>query len=257
MKLEFGAAPLLGPERRAGCASQLAQSPPFFPSGCPWQGTSYRVYDTVGRTMSCCGTPRPQDKIVSGVGTRSVAAGGLLQQSQQQPFPVSQQPEGHPGISPFPLPINASSSFRPPEITPPALVYPMGHINGTAHSPPPTASTMHTGSVPPSSPQQMGMYTSASPPVILDPNRPLSPLRRPTPTYPASGSSNILSTYQSPVIAPSSLPPIDEGKVSVSIDFGERRPSLTTTPRSKLTDSWFRNYLLWRGECNLHFRHDS
>jgi hypothetical protein len=158
--------------------------------------------------------------------------GGL----QQQQYPVSQQPMAHPGIiSPFPPPADASTSpYRPPDVTQPPAMYPMAHLNGTAHSPPPTLSTMHSSSVPPppsppSGVPQMGMYTSASPPV-LDPNGPLSPLRRPSPTYPTtSGSSNpppnLLATYQSSATMPS-LPPIDEGKVSVSIDFGERRPLL-------------------------------
>lgn len=181
--------------------------------------------------MSCCGSPRPEgtDKSVPAVGTRSVPVGGGGLQHQQ--YPVSQQPMAHPGIiSPFPPPTADASSFRPADITPPQAVYPMAHLNGTAHSPPPpTASTPHSSVPPPSSPSnvpQMGMYTSASPPVV-DPNGPLSPLRRPSPTYTTSGSSNppnLLSTYQSSTTMPS-LPPVDEGKMSVSIDFGERRPS--------------------------------
>jgi hypothetical protein len=185
--------------------------------------------------MSCCGSPRPQDKSIPTVGTRSVPVGGgalQQQQQQQQQYPVSQQPTAHPGIiSPYHPPADASS-FRPPDINSPPAVYPMAHLNGTAHSPPPTVSTLH-GSVPPSPVPQMGMYTSASPP-LLDPNVSLSPLRRPSPTDPTSGSSsppNLLSTYQSSATMPS-MPPIDEGKVSVSIDFGERRPP---EPALKLT----------------------
>jgi hypothetical protein len=225
----------LSPKRRAlCCSSTLSLVLPLFSPYC-W------------RTMSCCGSPRPEDtdKSVPAVGTRSVPIGGGAFQQQQQ-FPVSQQPTGHPGIiSPFPPPSSDASSFRPPDFTPPSTVYPMAaHLNGTTHTPPPpptmTTSTLH-GSVPSSPPStvpQMGMYTSASPPVV-DPNGPLSPLRRPSPTYPTSGSSNppnLLSTYQSPANIPS-LPPIDEGKMSVSIDFGERRPLLNPnpTPRSKLT----------------------
>ncbi len=193
--------------------------------------------------MSCCGSPRPEStgKSVTAVATRSVPVGGGGALQQQQ-YLVSQQPMTHPGIiSPFPPPAEASS-FRPSDITPPPAVYPMAHLNGIAHSPPPTASTMHSphSPVPPSPPfnvPQMGMYTSASPPVV-DPNGPLSPLQRPSPTYLPSGSSNppnLLSTYQSSATMPS-LPPIDEGKMSVSIDFGERRPPEShPTPRSKLT----------------------
>ena len=165
--------------------------------------------------MSCCGTVRPQatDKSLPAIDTRF--GGGTLQQQQ---FPVSQQPTAHPHleISPFPPPTDASSSFLTPDITPPPLAYPGGQFNGSAHSPPLTVSTA------PSPPP--GMYSSASP--VLDPNGPLTPLRRPSPTYPTSRSSNppnLLSTYQSSTGMPS-LPPIDEGKMSVSIDFGERHP---------------------------------
>jgi len=186
--------------------------------------------------MSCCGSPRPPQAIV-----KSGSAGGALQ--QQQHFLVSQQPTTHPGIiNPFPQPADVSS-YRPPEITPPSAVYPMVHLNGTtAHSPPTTASTMY-GSVPPSPPStlprpQTVMYTSASPPPV-DPNGPLSPLRRPSPTYPAPGSPklpNLMSTYPLSGTMSPPLPSIDEGKVSVSIDFGERRSSEPNpTPRSKLT----------------------
>ena len=201
---------------------QASSFPPFFPRVAPGTSCLY-----CWRRMSCCGSARPPvpDKNGPGVGTRSVAIDGssLLQQTQ---FPISEQPGGHPGIiSPFPPPAHASS-FRPPDITSPPLAYSTAHLNGTSHSPPPTASTIQS-SFPPSSPSvpQMGMYTSSSSPAV-DPNGPLSPLRRPTPTYPASGNShspNLLSTYQTSGGMPSSLPPIDEGKVSVSIDFGERR----------------------------------
>jgi hypothetical protein len=201
---------------RGLCSSTLSIVPPIF----PWVLYCWR-------TMSCCGTPRPEATI------KSVPVGGGALQQQQ--FPVSQQPTGNPGIiNPFPPPTEASS-FRPPDITTPPAVYPMTHLNGTAHSPQPTASTMHS-SVPSTVPQ-VGMYTSTSPPIV-DSSSPLSPLRRPSPTYPTSGSSNppnLLSTYQSSGTMPS-LPPVDEGKMSVSIDFGERRSSgPNPAPRSKLT----------------------
>ena len=194
--------------------------------------------------MSCCGAARPQatDKSVTAIGTRSVPVGGgtlqqqqqQYQQQQQQQFPVSLQPAAHPGINPFPPPADASTFRSPDIITPPPPAFPMTHLNGiNAHSPPPSASTWNSSS-PPSPPlpvPQMGIYTG-------DPNAPLSPLRRPSPIYPTSGSPNqpnLLSTYQSSATMPS-LPPVDEGRMSVSIDFGERRPpELNLTPRSQLT----------------------
>jgi len=189
--------------------------------------------------MSCCGASRlpSTEKGVSVVGTRSAPVGSALQ--QQQEFPVSEQPTAHPGISPFPFPGEASS-FRPPDITTPPPVHSMAHLTGTANSLPPTSSTVH-GSLPPSPSHQstipqMGMYGSASP--VVDPNGPLSPLRRPSPTYPTSGSPNppnLLSKHYSSADMPTMLP-IDEGKMSVTIDLGERRPPEPhPTPCSKLT----------------------
>lgn len=228
---EIGIRRASSPGKARGLCKQLVR-PPFFPLGFA-PGTFLYCW----RAMSCCANPRSllPDKIVSAVGTRSgtrsIPISGGVQQHHEEQSPVSQQPSFYPEISPFPIsPHTDVSSFRAPDISPPPVAYSITHLNGTAHSPPPTASTMHS-SIPPSSPVSVplmgGMYSSNSP--VVDPNGPLSPLRRPTPTYPSSGSSNspnLLSTYHSS--APmTSLPPIDEGKVSVSIDFGERRPSLT------------------------------
>ena len=165
------------------------------------------------RTMSCCGTPRPENQ------ARSVPVG------QVQQFPVSHQPTAHPAISPFPAP---EAPFRPPNIPSPQTVHSSSHLNG-AHSPAPTFSTAH-GSPPPTGPQ-VGMFNRTS---VVDPNGSLSPLRLPSPAYSASGSPNIISTYQSAAAVPS-LPPMDEGKMSVSIDFGEHR-SLDSVPRRVRTD---------------------
>jgi hypothetical protein len=185
--------------------------------------------------MSCCGNPRLQaagNSVSAAVGTRSVSAGARQQQ------PVSQQPTSHPGIvSPFPPPSDASSPFRPPDITPPpAAMYPMAHLNGAAFSLPPPlppkSPPMMYGMRPssPTAVQQMGVYSSASP--IVDHNGYMAPLRRASLAYSSYGSSNspnLLTAYQSPTTL-SSLPPVDEGKVSVSIDFGERRPTTEPSP---------------------------
>lgn len=73
-----------------------------------------------------------------------------------------------------------------------------------------------------------------NPSALVDPMGSLSPLRRPSPAYPAAGNPNLLSTYQPSLPIASSVPPMDEGKMSVSIDFGERRASLPR-PRRGLT----------------------
>ena len=165
--------------------------------------------------MSCCGTPRPEDQ------AKSVSVGRVQQ------FPVSHQPTAHPGISPFPAP-TPNAPFRPPSIPSPQPIHSSSHLNG-AHSPAPTSSTVQ-GSLPSTGPH-VNMFNRTS---AVDPMGSLSPLRLPSPAYPASGNPNILSTYQSSVAAPS-LPPMDEGKMSVSIDFGEHR-SLDHTPHRVRTD---------------------
>jgi len=196
------------PERRAGCAIQLWVTLPPFP-----------LVSVL--TMSCCGSPRPQTPLPQTAVSKSVH-GGTLQQ-----FSVSHQPTAHPG--PYPGPAPEMSPFRPPNIMTPEPVHSMSHLNGY-QSPPPTSSTVH-GSIPPSPPStgpQVGMFNRAS---VVDPIGSLSPLRRPSPAYPASGNPNLLSTYPSAAVP--SLPPPDEGKMSISIDFGERRsPESHPTPRS-------------------------
>jgi hypothetical protein len=189
--------------------------------------------------MSCCGQSRSQE-------VRSNTVNTL------QPFPISQQPTPHPRIDPFPQ----KPSPNLPTIPSPTQVHPFAGLTGNQPSPP-SSSTAHGGSV------------TSSPPPLLDSQMvafgrggstadavgSLSPLRRPSPSYPASGSTspNLLSTYQPSAAFPSSLPPTtDEGKMSVAIDFGERRV-LTSLPPLRLTKKkidglWFRNYLFGRGK---------
>jgi hypothetical protein len=188
--------------------------------------------------MSCCGNPRPPQPVQAQ--SKSVPVGTVQQ------FPISHQPTAHPGITPFP-PSPEGSAFRPPHITSPQPVHSLSHLNGP-HSPPPTASTaLSMPPSPPSSGPQMGMFSRTSV-VQVDPIGSLSPLRRPSLTYPGSGNQNILSTYQSSPTVPS-LPPTDDGKMSVSIDFGERCIPDPVPRRVRTDGSWFRNYLLWRSEC--------
>jgi hypothetical protein len=190
--------------------SNIRYLSPFFPFRTPGHRTN----------MSCCGNPRPPQSAQAQ--SRSVPVGTVQQ------FPVSHQPTAHPGITPFPASADRST-FRPPNITSPQPVHSLSPLNGT-HSPPPTASTAF--SLPPASPSggpQMGMFSQTS---VVDPTGTLNPLRRPSLTYSASGNQNILSTYQSSPAVPL-LPPTDDGKMSVSIDFGEHRtPDPRPTSRS-------------------------
>ena len=154
--------------------------------------------------MSCCGQVRAGDN-----------RGNVPAASTLQPFPISDQPTAHPSISPF----GEKSSFHPPGISSPPPVHSISQFNET-HSPPPPSTTTHGSlapSPPPQSPQNHLFLGGSS----LDPS--LNTLRRPSPSYPAaSGIPNLLSTYRPSIAAPvPSAPVLDEGKVSVSIDFGK------------------------------------
>ncbi|KAI0289646.1 hypothetical protein BC826DRAFT_597825 [Russula brevipes] len=154
--------------------------------------------------MSCCGDTRPANTNGT-VGTH-------------QPYPVSNQPTPHPGISPF----LEKGTFQPPNISPPpAAAQSFSHFS-SAQSPPPTSPTLH-GSNAPSPPPTISQMSAFNRGSVADPTGSLSPLRRPSPAYPATGNQNLLSAYQTSVSVPPSLPTTDEGKMSVSIDFGERR----------------------------------
>jgi hypothetical protein len=155
--------------------------------------------------MSCCGASRAQNKSGPDVGTL-------------QPFPITtHQPRPRPLITPF----GEKEPFHPPSISSPPPVQSLSRLNG-AHSPP-QSSTTH-GSIPPSSPPPtVGTFNRST---VVDTPGSLSPLRRPSPAYPPAGNLNLLSTYQSSAPMSSSLPPTDEGKMSISIDFGERRSPL-------------------------------
>ena len=153
--------------------------------------------------MSCCGNSRSEN---------AIRPMGTL-----QPYPITtQQPSPHPLITPFQ---DKQQAFQPPSIVSPPPVHAVPRFNGGAQSPPPPSTTTHS-SLPPSSPppalSQMGAFN------LVDPTGSLNPLRRPSPAYPAAGNPNILSTYQSPALPmTASVPPTDDGKMSVSIDFGE------------------------------------
>jgi len=154
--------------------------------------------------MSCCGTSRSPDTTI-----RSGPVATL------QPFPISQQPAAHPGIDPF----LEKDTFRPPTINSPPQAHSLSRFHG-AQSPPPSSTHGSIAPSPPLSVSQMGTFNRSS---VIESTGSLAPLRRPTPAYATPGNPNLLSTYQSPTAVAPSLPTTDEGKMSVSIDFGERR----------------------------------
>ena len=181
-------------------------------------------------------------------------AGGTL-----QPFPISHQPTAQPEINPY----IEKSSFQVPTRSSPPPVHALSQFGGT-HSPPPPSSTTHGSmapSPPPQSPQYNGTFHGGS---LADISGSLNPLRRPSPSYPAAGNPNLLSTYRPSVAIPApSVPPTDEGKMSVSIDFGKLRVASTY-----FVQLWINRYVLgttfsgvvsislfWRVASNRHACH--
>jgi hypothetical protein len=163
--------------------------------------------------MSCCGSARTPE------GNSSAPAGGTL-----QPFPISHQPTAQPAINPY----LEKSSFHAPTISTPPPVHALSQF-GRTQSPPPPSSTAHSSfspSPPPQSPRVNGFQGSS----FADLSGSMNPLRRPSPSYSAAGHPNLLSTYPSyrPSVAiPAPSATTDEGKMSVSIDFGELRVAST------------------------------
>jgi hypothetical protein len=163
--------------------------------------------------MSCCGSARPHEG-----NSRSAPAGGTV-----QPFPISHQPIAHPEINPY----AEKSTFQVPSISSPPPVHALSQFGGT-QSPPPPSSTTH-GSVAPSPPPQSPQFNSSfHGSSLADLSGSMNTLRRPSPSYPAAGNPNLLSTYRPSVAIPApSVPTTDEGKMSVSIDFGKLRIAST------------------------------
>ncbi|KAI0270643.1 actin-like ATPase domain-containing protein [Gloeopeniophorella convolvens] len=153
--------------------------------------------------MSCCGTSRTEGN------TKSAPIYGTL-----QPFPITQQPTGHPGINPFP---ETKQSVPPSTVSPPPPVHPYPYANGNQSPPPPSTVTHGSAPSPPPLTSQFGGYNRTS---TVDVTGSLSPFRRPSPSYPAPGNPNLLTTYQPSMAMPITSPTTDEGKMSVSIDFG-------------------------------------
>ncbi|THH09897.1 hypothetical protein EW146_g8542 [Bondarzewia mesenterica] len=158
--------------------------------------------------MSCCGTSRNANH-------RNSA------QAPLSPHPTSQQPGAHPGAV-YPQ----KQSFQQPSIPTPLPTHPSNSLNGhylnpllNGHQSPPPQSLM-TGSS--HSPPLMQQQYNSSYNVTATAYQ--NTLMKPNPTY-LGGTSSLLSPSYAPtsVTVPVSAdfsPPSDEGKMSISIDFG-------------------------------------
>lgn len=154
--------------------------------------------------MSCCGQAKDGSEDTA---NRSVAVG--------QPGFVNQQPGPQPGLE--------KQVFQQPNIPSPPPVHPYGQ-NGFSQQP-------SWGSQPSPSPPPPG----AGPPFVSSGNGypgsngfSTEPILRPDSAHQSSyGPGSRMSMTASPMMSPplpsmpsSTSPPLDEGKMSVSIDFG-------------------------------------
>lgn len=173
--------------------------------------------------MGCCG--QPYDETTTNSQKQLVA---------NNSYPTNQQPSPHPGTQ------YQEKQFLPPTIPSPAPTQQFGSQNGAgangfpqqpwqqqmlAGSPPPPST-----SPPPFNPYQLS--GSPSPPIAatqfsgsnLHGMANMAAVQRPMPYYPgasAAQSSIMMTTSKlSGMKTPETVPAADEGKMSISIDFG-------------------------------------
>lgn len=162
--------------------------------------------------MGCCGETRQPGE------ERQV-------QAEPTPFMVNQQPSPHPGLQPF-----QEKPFSPPHInSPPAAQHFNGQANSYGMQQQQFMQQQWAGNDPRGggmnqmgTPSNMGSNMPMSPPgsytPLLDPNviRP-SPVHASRPTTPMTVTSPLMSRTVNSQSPPNAQ---DEGRVSVSIDFG-------------------------------------
>ena len=169
-----------------------------------WTGRSLAVLTPLFSSssllsMSCCGTSRsPVDRNSA--------------QAPLSPHPISHQPSPHPGAV-FP---EKTQWLQQPSIPSPPLAHPYNSLNGH-HSPKPHSFVSGGSNSPPPMQQQFTSFTH-------DPYN-QSSLTKPNPSY-VGGSLGMLSptfgiTSVTPSVSGEFSPLSDEGKMSISIDFGE------------------------------------
>lgn len=145
--------------------------------------------------MSCCGTP-----------TANKGADEKNRQYPQYPqqSPINQQPGPQPGLG------WQEKPYQPPTIPSPP---PTHYSHGTSHSPPPQSTFSNSYQQPGFNPNNLSGMAYPAPSVVRPP--PSSP-----PSPPPFGSYGPISTVSPLSPTKGYAIPTDEGKLSVSIDFG-------------------------------------
>ena len=149
-------------------------------------------------TMPCCGTP---------AGNKGVDEKNHVYPQYPQQSPINQQPGPQPGLG------WQEKPYQPPTIPSPP---PTHYSHGTSHSPPPS-NFNHSFQQSGFNPSTLSGTTYQTPSIIRPP-----PSLPPSP--PPVGGYGPISTVSPPPPAKGYVVPTDEGKLSVSIDFGASIP---------------------------------
>lgn len=165
----------------------------------------------------CCGEPADKDQ-----------AQNRYNAAQYPATPIRQQPGAQPGLQ-----WQEKNQYNPPSIPSPS---PTHYPNGSPHSPPPQS--QFNGYTPANSStlyeQTINGHTfpasgHGSPPPLLRPNAVHAPGGPPPGLYNGIGGGSQITSVTPAGMHTGYAPPSDEGKLSVSIDFGGSRFSQCET----------------------------
>ena len=185
-----------GARRQSGHSAQPASGP----GGVGLSGGFPVTIQFHASTMPCCGTPTGKQ----GADMKNRPYSQYPQQS-----PINQQP------SPYPVLGWQEKQYQPPTIPSPP---PTHYSHPSSHSPPPQSTLNHSFPQPGFSPSTLSGATYQTPSIVRPP-----PSLPPSP--PPVGSYGPISTVSPPPPTKGYLIPTDEGKLSVSIDFGTSIPN--------------------------------
>jgi len=177
--------------------------------------------------MSCCGTP---------AGKQGAEEKNRPYSQYPQQSPINQQPGPQPGLG------WQEKPYQPPTIPPIPSPPPTHYSHTTSQSPPSQNTLSYSYQQPGYNPSRMSGATYQTPPIIRPP-----PSLPPSP--PPVGAYGPMSTVSPPPPSKGYIIPTDEGKLSVSIDFGMSIPNLLEhSPRSPDYFISYRYHFLWHSK---------
>lgn len=173
--------------------------------------------------MPCCGTPTANQ----GADQKNLSYPQYPPQS-----PINQQPVPQPSLG-WP-----EKQYQPPNIPSPP---PTHYSHGNSHSPPPSHLN-HSYQQPTTNASTWSGTTTYQTPSIVRPPPSLPP------SPPPAGLYGPVSTVSPPPQKKGYMIPTDEGKLSVSIDFGTPSPNFSGYPSRSLMVLFYRYHLLWHSK---------